>query len=133
MKSVPITILAISPELEQSAGDLHSNIIEKLREAGLQCLHVGAGVNTVYVILASDVDQLKLEEVTGSCNAAISGSGYLQLEKNELPEKEIESIEQAFMKNPINYDIPVVGTWGLMFGLCDDCGGVGRHNSNCKR
>lgn len=128
MAKIPTNrIVAISPDSAQSGVELRSNLLEKLNNIGLRYLHVGAGVETVYVVLPSDGNQPKLEEVAESCNAFVSGSGYLLLETYGFSEEGIESVEQALVQRPIDYDIPVVGSWDQAYGVCGLCGGVGRH------
>lgn len=120
-------IVAISPKYEHLVPDLRSKLVQELNNAGLRYLHVGAGAEAAYAVLPDDQNLLKLEEVAVSCDAIVSGSGYLRLENGESSEMEGEWIEHALVHHPINYDIPVVGSYDQAYGLCGRCGGIGSH------
>jgi hypothetical protein len=128
MADVPMNfIVAISPKSEGSVVCLLSDLVEKLNSAGVQYLHVGAGISAAYVVLPSNDDLQRLEEAAVSCSATVSGSRYLKLERYGSSGNGFDSVEQALGNWPIDYDIHFSGTRNQMLGVCGLCGGVGRH------
>ncbi|WP_431023948.1 hypothetical protein [Halomonas sp. H5] len=120
-------IVSVHSKFEQSAVDLRNSLVDKLDNFGLRYLHVGAGAKAAYVVLPSDAYLPKLRKIAVSCRAIVSEIGYLKLERGELSEERIGSVEQALIERPIDYDIPLGGARNQLFGVCDECGGVGRH------
>ncbi|WP_240224418.1 hypothetical protein [Rheinheimera hassiensis] len=122
-------IVAISPESGHSVSVMRDKLVQALNNAGVPYLHVGAGAKAAYAVLPDDCNLVKLEEVAVSCDAIVSGSGYLKIENIELFEPENEWIEHTFSTHPIDYDISFAGNFNRTFGLCDKCGGIDRHRS----
>lgn len=124
-------VIAVRPKAGHLVPDLHSKLVQKFNNAGLHYLHVGAGAEAAYAVLPDDHDLVRLETIAASCDAFVSGSGYLTLENFDSSEVENDLMERMLTLHPINYDIPVVDNNNLIIGLCGQCGGIGTHGPPC--
>ncbi len=120
-------IVAVEPKFGISVSEVRASLTQALNDFEISYLHIGAGRDAAYAVLPDDQQAAAMGEIAASCNALVSGSGYLKPQNFEPVGFDGDWVERNLVDHPIDYDIPIVNGHDQIFGVCGRCGGIGVH------